>query len=342
MLSRMITQAGRTLSAMATLLLCGLGAPSAAFAAQESDSYRPPFLEALKDKTVGVLFTDTNTDLTIIWNKIIKHDLEQLGIKYELRDANWNPETQLQALEAFLADSKKPDVLIIQNFNLATLAPGIKQALAEGIKVIQLNMRSRQASDIYVGTDYVGMGVTMATELVKDCAPSAGKSGKIAIVQGDITAADSFFQMQGVQSVLDAHPEIQIVSNLGSDWDASKAHDITATVLQQNPDLCAVYGMWDGHHVGSAEAIKEAGLQGKVVSYTNGAGHRKACDSVASGLFDKYWSYNSERQASDVVTAVLTLLQSKEAAGASQFALYTPLTLIAKDNVTPSMCFDTN
>lgn len=324
----------------AAAVACSLAAAPSAGAAEEGDSYRPPFLESLRDKTVGVLLTDTNTDLTIVWSRIIKHDLENLGVKFELRDANWNPETQLQALEAFLADARKPDVLVIQNFNLATLAPGIKQALDAGIKIVQLNLRSRQASDIYVGVDNIGMGIAMGEELVKDCAPAAGKSGKIAIVQGDITAADSFFQMQGLQSVLDKHPEIQVVSNLGSDWDASKAHDITATVLQQHPDVCAVYGMWDGHHVGGAEAIKEAGLQGKVLSYTNGAGHRKACDSLASGLFDKYWSYNSERQASDVVSAILMLLQSKEPAGATQSALFTPLTLITKDTVKPSMCFD--
>lgn len=328
--------------AVAFAMALGAGICASSAIAAESDSFRPPFLESLKDKTVGVLFTDTNTDLTIIWDRIIKHDLTQMGVKYEMRDANWSPENQLQALEAFLSDAKKPDVLVIQNFNLATLAPGIKQAAEDGIKVVQLNMRSRQPSDAYVGVDYINMGITTMEEIVKDCSPAAGKSGKIAIVQGDVTAADSFFQMQGAQTVLDQHPDIQVVSNLGSDWDPTKAHDITATVLQQNPDLCAVYGMWDGHHVGSAEAIKEAGLQGKVLSYTNGAGNRKACDSVQSGLFDKYWSYNSERQASDVVSTVVLLLQSKEAAGATQAAVYTPLTLITKEDVKPSMCFDIN
>lgn len=320
----------------------GLGVLTAPTLAETFDNNHTALMEKVKGKTVGMLLTDTNTDLTIIWTKVLKHDLEKFGINLEIRDANWNPETQLQAMEAFLAEEKKLDILIIQNFNLTGTARGIKTAMEAGIKVIQLNIPSRQASDVYVGVDYVQVGVETGEEIVKSCGEGSGKSGKIAVVQGDTTAADSLLQMVGLKQALDQHPEIEIVSTQGTDWDPTKAHDITATVLQQHPDLCAVYGLWDGHDVGSAEAIKEAGLQGKVLNFTNGAGHRKACDSVASGLFDKYWSYNSERQGSDLTTAVLMLLQSPEAAGANSSSVFTPLTVIDRQSLHPSMCFDTN
>jgi ABC-type sugar transport system substrate-binding protein len=310
--------------------------------AQSFDNNHAALMAAVKGKTVGMLLTDTNTDLTIIWTKVLKHDLEKFGINLEIRDANWNPETQLQALEAFLAEEKKPDVLVIQNFNLTGAVRGIKTATESGIRVIQLNLPSRQLADAYVGVDYVQVGIETGEELVKSCGAGSGKSGKIAVIQGDITGADSLLQMQGLKQVLDQHPEIQVVSTQGTDWDPTKAHDVTATVLQQHPDLCAVYGLWDGHDIGSAEAIKEANLQGKVLNFTNGAGHRKACESVASGLFDKYWSYNSERQGSDLTTAVLMALQSKEPAGSNPQSFFTPLTIIDKENVHPSLCFDTN
>ncbi len=326
---------GMALSLAASIVLQAGGVAIAA----QTDSYRPSFAEAVKGKKVGLVFTDMNTDLTLIWADIIERDLNQLGVETEIRDANWSPETQVQALEAYLSASDKPDVLIIQNFNLTAAASPIKRLAESGTKMVQLNMRSRVDTNYYVGADWVGIGEAVANELVADCSPENGKSGKVALVQGDITAPDSFFQMQGMQLVFDAHPEIQVVSNLGSEWDSSKARDITTTVLQQHPDLCAVYGLWDGHHVGSAEAIKEAGLQGKVLSYTNGAGSRKACDSVSSGLVDKYWSYDSKRQASDVVTAVVSLLQTEDASD-TRVAVYSPLTLISKETLDPAMCFD--
>jgi ABC-type sugar transport system substrate-binding protein len=130
------------------------------------------------------------------------------------------------------------------------------------------------------------------------------------------------------------------VLNQGTSWDTSKAHDIALTVLQQHDDLCAIYGFWDGHHVGAAEAIKESGKQGKVLSLTNGAGHRSACDSVASGLVDTYWSYDAPRQASDVVAMALVMLQDDRPAGSMHTAIYTPLTKITKENLDIGACFD--
>ena len=310
-------------------------------AADVTDSYYGPFVEATKGKTVIASLADTNTDLTIIWNNMFKANFATLGINYEVRDANWNAESQTQAVEALITAEHKPDILVVQNWDLALLSKQLQRAEKAGIKVIQLNMRSRADTDAYVGANWIEIGRTAARELVNLCSPANGKSGKVALIQGEVTAADSFFQMQGFNEVFAEHPEIQVVLNQGTSWDTSKAHDIALTVLQQHDDLCAIYGFWDGHHVGAAEAIKELGKQGKVLSLTNGAGHRNACDSISSGLVDVYWSYDAPRQATDVVTMALQLLQSDAKAGSTRVAIYTPLTKITKDNLDPAMCFDT-
>ena len=41
------------------------------------------------------------------------------------------------------------------------------------------------------------------------------------------------------------HPEMQIVANQAADWDATKAHSVTSTILKQNPDLCGIYDLWE-------------------------------------------------------------------------------------------------
>jgi len=333
----------RWISRLAVTAVCygAFLAASSANAGEVSDSYYGPFVSATQGKTVVASLADTNTDLTIVWNRVFRDNFATLGINYEVRDANWNAESQTQAVEALITAEHKPDVLIVQNWDLALLSKQLRRAEKAGIKVIQLNMRSRADTDAYVGANWIEIGRTVGNELVELCSPANGKSGKVALIQGEVTAADSFFQMQGFDEVFSKHPEIQVVSNQGTSWDTSKAHDIALTVLQQHDDLCAIYGLWDGHHVGAAEAIKEMGKQGKVYSLTNGAGHRSACDSIASGLVDIYWSYDAPRQATDVVTMALQLLQSDAKAGSSRVAIYTPLTRITKDNLDPAMCFDT-
>jgi len=336
--SRRCWRAGTVLAA-AYYGFLGLSLP--AKSAEISDSYYEPFVEATRGKTVIASLADTNTDLTIVWNHIFQENFAALGINYDVRDANWNAESQTQAVEALITAEHKPDILIVQNWDLALLSKQLRRAEEAGIKVIQLNMRSRADTDAYVGANWIEIGRTAAREMVEACSSEKGKSGKVALIQGEVTAADSFFQMQGIEEVFAEHPEIEVVLNQGTSWDTSKAHDIALTVLQQHDDLCAMYGLWDGHHVGAAEAIKEMGKQGQVLSLTNGAGHRNACDSVASGLVDVYWSYDAPRQATDVVAMALQLLQSDAEAGSTQTAIYTPLTRITKDNLDPSMCFDT-
>jgi ribose transport system substrate-binding protein len=72
----------------------------------------------------------------------------------------------------------------------------------------------------------------------------------------------------------------------------------TQTVLKQNPDLCGIVGFWDGMDIGTAAAVKEAGLTGKVFVATSGGGERKgACDLVKSGAFDLDLSYDVPTQA---------------------------------------------
>ncbi len=111
-----------------------------------------------------------------------------------------------------------------------------------------------------------------------------GKSNKIAIVQGALSAAASAYTLKGVENVLAKHPEIKVVSSQAADWDAAKAKAITQTVLKQNPDLCGIVGFWDGMDIGTAAAVKEAGLTGKVFVATSGGGERKgACELVKSG-----------------------------------------------------------
>ena len=82
-------------------------------------------------------------------------------------------------------------------------------------------------------------------------------------------------------------------------------------MLKQNPDLCGIVGFWDGMDIGTAAAIKEAGLTGKVFLATSGGGeHKGACELVKSGAFDLDMSYDVPTQAAqhgrhDQVAAVV-------------------------------------
>lgn len=258
-----------------TLALAAGIATSAGMALAQGidDPTRAEYYEAFKGKKVAYVPVAMGFDLTEGWAMGLKQALEPLGVTFDIRDPNWNTAAGAQAITSLI--DEKPDVIVVHNPDVQSYARLLKKAEDAGIYVVQVNMRSSYSTSAFIGADYVGMGEQIAERLVAVCSPANGGSGKIAITQGVLTAAASAYQMKGINNVLEKHPEIQLVSNQAADWDATKARNIAATVIQQHPDLCAITGFWDVMDVGTAAAIKESGKD--VYLLTQGGGNQSAC-----------------------------------------------------------------
>lgn len=301
------------------------------------EPFQKQFREDLKGKTVAFVPVAMGFDLTEGWWAGLKKELEPYGVKFELRDPNWNTNAGAQAVTSLI--SEKPDVMVIHNPDVQTYARLLKRAEKAGIYVIQINMGSAYRSSAFVGANWIEIGEKDTEAVVKAC---QGKSNKIAIVQGALSAAASAYTLKGVENVLAKHPEIKVVSSQAADWDAAKAKAITQTVLKQHPDLCGIVGFWDGMDIGTAAAIKEAGLTDKVFLATSGGGERKgACDLVKSGAFDLDLSYDVPTQAAQMAGTIKWLLSSGVKAGSVKGLEYTTLIPITKANASsPISCWN--
>ena len=304
--------------------------------AQDNDSPGPAFYAALVGKKVGFVPISMGFDLTQGWLAGMQRQADLLGYEIIVRDPNWSVESGIQAITSLIEEA--PDLLIIQNNDSQSYNRLVQQAQAAGIPVIQVQQRVGTVSDAYVGPDWYNIGTVTAQALVDKC--GAGTSGKIAVVEGSTAAPASILMKAGIDDLIAQHPAMQIVSSQAADWDATKAFSITATVLQQNPDLCGIAGFWDVADTGTAGAIREAGLEGKVVLATSGGGNRDAsCAKIESGEFTVYHSYNVAGQARDLNAVIKMLLQANIPAGTAPFALISPLVQVTKDNMVPSSCW---
>jgi ribose transport system substrate-binding protein len=287
---------------------------------------------------VGFVPLSMGFDLTEGWNAGLQNQAKALGYTVEVRDPNWNTEAATQAANGFIAE--KPDVLILHPLDMQAYNRIVPKAMAAGINVIQVNLKSITNGDAYVGTDWYEMGMKEGQELVKACGAGSGKNGKIAVVQGMLATPTAAISGQGAADVFAQHPEIHVVATQAADWDATKAHAITSTVLKQNPDLCGILGLWDGQDIGTAAAIREANMTDQVFLVTSGGGNKAAaCDNVENGNFKAYYSYDVPGQARDLNDAVKILLETKPKPGSAPFALYTPLKRITKESLTSSSCW---
>lgn len=291
---------------------------------------------SVQGKTLAWVPAGLGTPLTEEWTWRMRKGAEALGMKFVVRDSDWDPRRQAQAVESLV--NEHPDVLVVHNFDVQLLAKLIQEAEKRGIYVIQVNMVSNYKSDAFVGADFIDVGRRVAEDMVEACKDR--KPAKIAIVQGDLNSGVSLELMQGAKSVLDEHPEVQIVSNQAGAWDRTKAHDITATVLQQHPDLCATWGFWDQMQYGAATAVKEAGLAGKVKVFTSD--HSEiTCQAIGQGLVTQSYGYSVPYQGDAIVTLADFLLQSGQPPGTVRAAIYSPLVKIDSTNwKVPGMCYD--
>jgi ribose transport system substrate-binding protein len=294
------------------------------------EPFQGAFKEALTGKTVAFVPVAMNFDLTEGWFAGLKKELEPYGIKVVVRDPNWSTNAGAQAVTTLI--SEKPAVIILHNPDVQTYAKLAQRAENDGIFILQVNMGSNYRSSAYVGADWIDIGERLTEATVKAC---QGKSNKIAVVQGALSAATSAYTLKGVENILAKNPDIKVVSSQAADWDAAKAKAITQTVLKQNPDLCGIIGFWDGMDIGTAAAVKEAGLTGKVFLATSGGGERKgACELVKSGAFDLDMSYDVPTQAADMAGMIKWLLSSGVKPGSVKGSMYTTLIPITKENAS--------
>jgi len=315
---------GRGLSrslATAAFALGAVGFGLQPASAQQTDpraQMRIDFDKAVKGKTVAWVPVTLGTPIGQIWTEVMRAHFDKLGINLIIRDPNFDSNAQLQAVTSLI--NEKPDVIIVQNINVTLLAREFKRAMEAGIYVIQVNMMSNTPTDAYVGVDNVESGRMIAEDIVKEC--GGGKSsGKVAIVVGEATSAAGLDQLKGAMEVFKQDKSINVVSTQAANWDANKANEITATVLRQHPDLCATYGQWGIMQHGAAQAVKAAGLQGKVKVYASSDGPRADCDLVEQGLFHKILSYRSDLGGLQIVDATLALLQSGDKPGTKRMTL---------------------
>jgi ABC-type sugar transport system substrate-binding protein len=302
-------------------------------AAGIDDPRRADYFKTFEGKTIAFVPVTMGIDLTEGWASVLKKQADTLGMKFEVRDPHFSADAGAQAITSLI--SEKPDVIIVHNPDVNSYAKLLKRAEEAGIHVIQVNMRSNYNSDAYVGADWIGIGEAETQAAIDRC--GAGTSQKVAILEGQPTSGSDSGMMKGADNVLSKHPEIKLVANQAGEWDATKARSIMATVIQQNPDLCAIVGFWDVMDLGAAAAIKESGKS--IALITSGGGEQMACDNVEKGVFQEEIAYPVLQQGQDLTDVVTTVLESGQAAGKEKIVIYTPVVKLTKDTIHPGTCW---
>ncbi len=326
----------QALAALAVAGLCATGA----MAQEWDDGQIKNTREMLKGKRVGFVPLSMGIDLGQVWLAALERDAKRFGYEVVVRESSWNVQTGAQAINQLIGE--KVDLLVIHPAEVQAWARLVSKAAEAGTPVVQVNMKSPNTGDAYVGANWYDSARLMVEQIHNYCAPANGGNGKIAIVQGVLTSPANYIVRKSMDDFWAQYPGLEIVADQPADYDSTKAKAVASTVLKQHPDLCGFLGMWEVMDMGIAAAVKEAGLQGKVDIVSSGGGEQKfTCDNIANGNFSAVVSYEAEDVGYALASVVSSMLQNPPAEpGKKPFGVYTPSVAITKDNYTDGMCWD--
>ena len=113
----------------------------------------------------------------------------------------------------------------------------------------------------YVGTE----NYTAGQELGKDIVKLLPKGGDIAVFVGTFSADNAAQRLQGIADTIAGH-NINIVAKKEDNTDKAKARSNVEDVMNANPNLAMVCGLWSYNGPAIAAAIDGAGKKGKVLA----------------------------------------------------------------------------
>ncbi|MCL2129325.1 MAG: substrate-binding domain-containing protein [Treponema sp.] len=183
---------------------------------------------------------------------------EELGVRTEyVGPADYDMNAMVAAFEQAIA--RRPQGIVVVGFE-DSLNPIVQKSIDAGIPVVTVDADLPDSARIaFVGTGNFNAGVTGGEYL----ANLLGGRGSVALLTqpGQSNLEE---RLAGYRQALGKYPGIEIVQVADSRSDPVIAAQAASALLQRFPNLSAIACVESAGGAGSATAVREAGLVGKV------------------------------------------------------------------------------
>ncbi|MDE1996355.1 MAG: substrate-binding domain-containing protein [Rhizobiaceae bacterium] len=216
------------------------------------------------------------------------------------------------------------NVLLVSPQTDANLQPVMEEAKSAKIPVVNVNDAVIPQAEHYVGNVQRDNGVRVAKWFIAN----RPDGGKVAVIEGQAGVFAAVQRTDGFKSTITQDGKFNVVASVPGNWDRQTSYDAATNILQQHPDLIGFYCNNDGMALGVVEAVKSAGLLGKVVVFgTDGISDAYASIKAGelTGTVDSF----------PVLTGEVAMETALRLVGGQSLprVVSTPQALITKDNV---------
>ncbi|MCB7097974.1 D-ribose ABC transporter substrate-binding protein [Enterocloster sp. 210928-DFI.2.20] len=158
--------------------------------------------------------------------------------------------------------SRNVGVLIVNPVDSDAVAPAVKSAMSQGIKVIAVDRGVNGVDvDCQIASDNVA-GARMATEYLMDL---VGEGAKVAELQGVPGASATIDRGAGFHQVADQ--SLQVAASQTANFNRAEGMTVMENILQSDGTIKGVFAHNDEMALGAVEAVAASGKDIKIVGF---------------------------------------------------------------------------
>jgi len=207
-------------------------------------------------KTIGVSLLTRGH----IFYRDLEEGLKKESDKYDydliITSADWDLGKQISQIEDFI--SRKVDAIIVSPVDSKGIGSGIAEANKAGIPVFTADIAAEEGKVVsHIASDNVQGGRLAGEYLVK----LLNGKGRVAIInQPAITSV--LDRVAGFREAIVKYPNIKVVADVNGQGVRDRSLQVTADVLQANPQLDGIFGINDDTALGALDAVNQFNRKG--------------------------------------------------------------------------------
>ena len=216
--------------------------------------------EGSSGNVIGFSVSTLNNPFFVTLTEGAKKAASEKNVELVVVDTGDDAAKQTSDIEDLV--SRNVGVLIVNPVDSDAVAPAVKSAMSQGIKVIAVDRGVNGVDvDCQIASDNVA-GARMATEYLMEL---VGEGAKVAELQGVPGASATIDRGEGFHQVADK--SLQVAASQTANFNRAEGMTVMENILQSDGAIKGVFAHNDEMALGAVEAVAASGKDIKIVGF---------------------------------------------------------------------------
>ena len=216
--------------------------------------------EGSSGNVIGFSVSTLNNPFFVTLTEGAKKAASEKNVELVVVDAGDDAAKQTSDIEDLV--SRNVGVLIVNPVDSDAVAPAVKSAMSQGIKVIAVDRGVNGVDvDCQIASDNVA-GARMATEYLMEL---VGEGAKVAELQGVPGASATIDRGEGFHQVADK--SLQVAASQTANFNRAEGMTVMENILKSDGAIKGVFAHNDEMALGAVEAVAASGKDIKIVGF---------------------------------------------------------------------------